>query len=214
MTYAQDVLDGKATGVAQPLWGRLMQAERALRRLIEGNKRYVTEHYAEIDVGLERREKLAEYGQRPFAVIVSCSDSRVPPEIVFDQGSGDLFVVRTAGEVVDDIALGSVEYAVEHLAVNLIVVLGHEDCGAVKAAVEDSDEPSYIALVVEAIKPAVEKAKMQHGDLLDNAIRENVYLNMCRIEASDLIRESMFTGYLKIVGAVYCMHNGRVKFLF
>jgi len=189
-----------------------MHAERALRRLIDGNERYVTENYADIDVGIDRREELAEGGQRPFAAIVSCSDSRVPPEIVFDQGLGDLFVVRTAGEVVDDIALGSVEYAVEHLGVKLIMVLGHGECGAVKAAVEESDEPGHIALIVEAIMPAVEKAKMQHGDLLDNAIKENVDLNICRIKASHLIREAMVTDCVKIVGAVYDMYDGRVEF--
>ncbi len=191
-----------------------MHAEHALRKLINGNERYVTENYADIDIGIERREELAEEGQHPFAVIVSCSDSRVPPEIVFDQGLGDLFVVRTAGEVVDDIALGSVEYAVEHLGVKLIVVLGHEDCGAVKAAVEDSHEPGHIALIVEAIKPAVEKAKRQHGDLLDNSIKENVDLNICRIKASHLIREALLTDCLKIIGAIYAMHDGRVKFRF
>ncbi|MDR3592506.1 MAG: carbonic anhydrase [Negativicutes bacterium] len=189
-----------------------MHAEHALKRLIKGNERYVTEDYADIDVGIERREELAEGGQRPFAVIVGCSDSRVPPEIVFDQGLGDLFVVRTAGEVVDQIALGSVEYAIEHLGVRLIVVLGHEDCGAVKAAVEDSREPGHIALIVEAIKPAVEQARRQPGDLLDNAIKENVDLNICRIKASHLIREAMTTDCLKIIGAVYDLYDGRVNF--
>ncbi|AIF52957.1 carbonic anhydrase [Pelosinus sp. UFO1] len=189
-----------------------MNAEYALRRLIGGNERYVTENFAVIDVGVERREELAEEGQYPFAVVVCCSDSRVPPEIVFDQGLGDLFVVRTAGEVVDDIALGSVEYAIEHLGVNLIVVLGHEDCGAVKAAVEDSDEPGHIALIIEAIKPAVEKAKTQQGDLLDNAIKENVDLNICRLKASRLIRTAMLTDCLKIIGAIYDIYDGYVEF--
>lgn len=189
-----------------------MNAEHALRRLIGGNERYVTENFAIIDVGVERREELAEEGQYPFAVVVSCSDSRVPPEIVFDQGLGDLFVVRTAGEVVDDIALGSVEYAIEHLDVKLIVVLGHEDCGAVKAAVEDSDEPGHIALIIEAIKPAVEKAKTQQGDLLNNAIKENVDLNMCRLKASRLIGAAMLTDCLKIIGAIYDIYDGYVEF--
>lgn len=189
-----------------------MNAERALRRLIYGNERYVRENFAVFNVGVERREELAGEGQFPIAVVVSCSDSRVPPEIVFDQGLGDLFVVRTAGEVVDAIALGSVEYAIEHLGVKLIVVLGHEDCGAVRAAVEDSDEPGYIALIMEAIKPAVEKAKMQHGDLLDNAIKENVDLNINRIKASRLIRTAMLTDHIKIIGAIYSIYDGYVEF--
>lgn len=191
-----------------------MNAECALRRLIDGNKRYVTEFYKYIDVGIERREKLAEEGQRPFAAIVSCSDSRVPPEIVFDQGLGDLFVVRTAGEVVDAIGLGSVEYAVEHLDVKLIVVLGHTECGAVEAAVVDSPEPGFIECVVEAIRPAVEKAKSQQGNLLNNSIRENVKLNICRIQTSYLIRVALLSDCLKIVGAIYDIHGGQVKFLF
>jgi carbonic anhydrase len=188
-----------------------MNAKHALRRLIDGNERYVTENYAAVDVGIERREELSE-GQAPFAVIVCCSDSRVPPEIVFDQGLGDLFVVRTAGEVVDDIALGSVEYAVEYLDVKLIVVLGHEDCGAVKAAVEGTYQPGYIELIIEAIEPAVEKAKTQKGDLLYNAIQNNIDLNLCRIKASQLIWEAMLTDTLKIIGAIYDIHDGRVEF--
>lgn len=191
-----------------------VNAEHALRRLIKGNERYVTENCADINIGIERRVELAEGGQYPFAVIVGCSDSRIPPEIVFDQGLGDLFVVRTAGEVVDDIALGSIEYAVEHLGVKLVVVLGHEDCGAVKAAVEDAREPGCIALIVEAIKPAVEKARQQCGDLLDNAIKANVELNICRIKASCLIREALLTGELEIIGAIYEMYDGQVKFRF
>jgi carbonic anhydrase len=189
-----------------------MNAERALRRLIYGNERYVRENFAVIDVGADRREELAGEGQFPIAVVVSCSDSRVPPEIVFDQGLGDLFIVRTAGEVVDAIALGSVEYAIEHLGVKLIVVLGHEDCGAVRAAVEDSDEPGYIALIMEAIKPAVEKAKTQYGDLLDNAIKENVDLNIYRIKASRLIQTAMLTDRIKIIGAIYSIYDGYVEF--
>ncbi len=189
-----------------------MNAKQALKKLMYGNNRYVRENYANVYVGQERREELAVKGQYPFAVIVSCSDSRVPPEIVFDQGLGDLFVVRTAGEIVDDIALGSVEYAVEHLDVKLIVVLGHADCGAVKAAVEDSNEPGCISLIVEAIKPAVEKAKMQCGNLLNNSIRENVDLNICRIKTSRLIREAKLTDCLEIIGAVYDIYNGHVEF--
>ena len=191
-----------------------MNAERALRRLIDGNERYVREAYTDMDVGIDRREELAEGGQHPFAVIVGCSDSRVPPEIVFDQSLGNLFVVRTAGEVVDGIALGSIEYAVEHLGVKLIVVLGHEDCGAVKAAVENSREPGCIALIIDAIRPAVEKAKDQYGDLFDNAIRENVDLNLCRIKASPLIRRAMSTDCLEMIGAVYGIGSGRVRFRF
>ena len=107
--------------------------------------------------GVERRKELVE-GQHPFAIILCCSDSRVPPEVIFDQGLGDLFIVRTAGNVFDNIALGSIEYAVEHLEVPLLVVLGHGQCGAVTATVEGGHAPGHISNVVEAIQPAVVKA--------------------------------------------------------
>jgi carbonic anhydrase len=189
-----------------------MNAARALKRLIDGNERYVTERYAVIDVGLERREELAE-GQHPFAVIVGCTDSRVPPEIVFDQGLGNLFVVRTAGEVVDDVVLGSVEYAIEHLGVRLIVVLGHEACGAVKAAVEGGYQPGHISVIIEAIEPAVEVAKTQKGDLLYNAIKANIDLNIYKLQSSSrILREAMRNKGLTIIGAMYDIHDGSVGF--
>ena len=189
-----------------------MNAGHALKRLIDGNERYVTERYAVIDVGIERRAELAE-GQYPFAVIVGCADSRVPPEIVFDQGLGNLFVVRTAGEVVDDIVLGSVEYAVKYLDVRLIVVLGHEDCGAVEAAVVGTYHPGHISAVVEAIGPAVEKAKTQKGDLLNNAIKANIDLNVYKLKSSShILREAMMNKCLKIIGALYDIHDGYVEF--
>jgi carbonic anhydrase len=189
-----------------------MNAVHALKKLIDGNERYVTERYAIIDVGLEKREELAE-GQQPFAVIVGCSDSRVPPEIVFDQGLGSLFVVRTAGEVVDDVVLGSVEYAIEHLNVRLVVVLGHEDCGAVQAAVEGGHELGHISVIIEAIEPAVEIAKNQKGDLLHNAIKANIDLNVYKLKySSHLLREAIKNKCLKIIGAIYDIHDGHVEF--
>jgi carbonic anhydrase len=189
-----------------------MIAAHALKRLIDGNERYVTERYALIDVGLERREELAE-GQYPFAVILGCADSRVPPEIIFDQGLGDLFTVRTAGEVVDDVVLGSVEYAIEYLGVRLIVVLGHEDCGAVKAAIKGGYEPGHISVIVEAIEPAVQKAKTQKGNLLHNAIKANVDLNIYKLQSSShILREAMRNKGLKIIGALYDIHDGSVGF--
>ncbi|VBB09366.1 prokaryotic-type carbonic anhydrases signature 1 [Lucifera butyrica] len=189
-----------------------MIAEHALRRLIEGNERYIIGQCAIIDVSMERRKELTE-GQQPFAILIGCSDSRVPPEIIFGQGLGDLFVVRTAGGVVDDLVLGSVEYAVSHFGVELIVVLGHEDCGAVKAAVEGNHESGGIAFIMEAIEPAVERAKMQVGNLLDNAIKANIDLNIQRVRSSPAIREAMRKDCLKIVGAFYDIYDGLVQFL-
>ena len=146
--------------------------EEALKRLTEGNARFVSGHLSHTtpEFLTEARGKVAQ-AQRPFAIIVGCSDSRGGPELVFDQGLGDLFVVRTAGEVVDEVALGSIEYAVEHLGSALIVVLGHERCGAVSAAVAHAQEPGHIAAVLKAIGPAVEETNGQPGDPVENAVR-------------------------------------------
>lgn len=183
-----------------------VSAECALKKLINGNERFVNGEY------LETAEELPKQleGQFPFATIVGCSDSRVPPEIIFDQGIGDLFVVRTAGEVVDDIALGSVEYAVKYLGVKLIVVLGHLDCGAVKAAVEGGYQPGYIAAVTNAIKPAVAKAKTEKGNLFLNAIKANVELNIARLKMSYILQEAMLNQCVKIIGAIYDIYDGHV----
>jgi carbonic anhydrase len=139
--------------------------DEALKRLLQGNARFVSGHltHAGPEQIAEARGAVAK-SQNPIAVIVGCSDSRVGPELVFDQGLGDLFVVRTAGEVVDSAALGSIEYAVEHLGSPLIVVLGHERCGAVAAAVAGAKEPGHIAAVLKAIEPAVKQTKGKPGD--------------------------------------------------
>src|SRR6266404_9370669 len=146
----------------------------AVSRLKEGNGRYTSGNQQHPHESAERRAELTK-SQHPFAVIVSCSDSRVPPEIVFDQGLGDLFVLRVAGNVINDESLGSIEYAVDHLAVRLIVVLGHQRCGAVKAAKDTiaakGEAPGHIQSLVTAIKPAVEATVNRD---LDATIEANV----------------------------------------
>jgi carbonic anhydrase len=149
--------------------------------------------------------------QSPFAIIVSCSDSRVPPEILFDQGVGDLFVIRSAGQVVTEVGLGSIEYAVEHLGVNLIMVLGHERCGAVKATLAGGEAPGSIGSIVKIIKPAADKAKEQGGDILNNAIQLNVKMVAEKIAASPVIRHALGEGKLKVVKGVYDLDEGMVK---
>jgi carbonic anhydrase len=129
------------------------EANSPLARLEEGNRRAASNHSTHPHASSARRGEVAQ-SQSPFAVIVSCSDSRVPPELLFDQGYGDLFVIRIAGNVVEDTALGSIEYAVEHLGAKLLVVLGHERCGAVKATVDGGEAPGHIGSIVNAIKPA------------------------------------------------------------
>lgn len=184
--------------------------DAALKKLLAGNKRFVSQTMAHGNQTVERRMDQAG-GQMPFAIIVSCSDSRVGPEIVFDQGIGDLFVVRTAGEVVTDVAMGSIEYAVAHLNVPLIMVVGHEKCGAVKATVDGGEAPGSIGSIVNLIKPAVDKARGQGGDLLDNAIRNNAILVSETIAASPIIKEKLAKGELKIVRGVYDLDEGVVK---
>lgn len=185
----------------------------ALQKLIDGNKRYVAAKLSHPNQTAERRTEVAK-GQHPFAVIVGCSDSRVPPEIIFDQGIGDLFVIRVAGNIVDDVALGSIEYAVEHLAVQLIVVLGHERCGAVEATVKGGGTAGHIGSLVEAIKPAVEKVKEQPGDLVDNAIKSNVKMIVQKLKSSKPILENLVKkGTLKIVGVRYDLDDGTVEII-
>jgi len=161
----------------------------------------------------KRREELAK-SQHPFALVLGCSDSRVPPEIVFDQGLGDLFVLRVAGNVIDDHSLGSIEYAVDHLSVRLIVVLGHQRCGAVKAAKETiaakCEAPAHIQSLVTAIQPAVE-ATVQ-GDL-ETTVRENVKNVVQALRSSaPVLKAKVDSGELKVVGAYYSLDTGSVAF--
>jgi carbonic anhydrase len=187
--------------------------DESLAKLLEGNARYVKGAMTHPDADAARRAEVAK-GQHPFAIILSCSDSRIPPEIVFDQGLGDIFVIRTAGNVVDDIAIGSIEYAAEHLGSPLLVVLGHENCGAVKATVDGGEAPGHIASIVKAIKPAVEKAKGEKGDLVDNSVRENVSMVREKLaESKPLLAEMVEKGKLKVVGARYDLDDGKVEII-
>jgi carbonic anhydrase len=186
----------------------------ALRELQEGNARYVAAKLTYRDQTPERRAEVA-VAQHPFAVIFGCSDSRVPAEIVFDQGLGDLFVVRVAGPVLDDAVLGSLEFAAVELRVPLILVLGHERCGAVTAAldvVEKGTTPrGHISHLVDAITPAVKRAKGRPGDALDNAVRANVELVVEKLRTSrQVLANQVSSGKLRIVGARYDLESGRV----
>lgn len=193
--------------------GSGVSADQALKKLIEGNKRYVEEHFVSSNRSSECRTRISRR-QNPFAIILGCSDSRVGPEIVFDQGLGDLFVVRTAGNVADDVALGSIEYAAEHLKVPLVVVLGHERCGAVGATAEGGEAPGHIESIVKMIKPAVEKAKGREGDLVDNAVTVNVETVTAQLKASrPLLARLVEEGKLKIVGARYDLDTGVVDLM-
>lgn len=192
--------------------GSGVTADEALKQLAEGNKRYVESHFTH-DVGCaEKRAEVAQ-GQHPFAVVLGCSDSRVPPEDIFDQGLGALFVVRTAGHVVDDVALGSIEYAAEHLGSPVIVVLGHERCGAVKATVDGGEAPGHIGSLVKAIEPAVAAVRGKEGDLVDNAVRANVARVADQLKASKpILAELIEKGKIRVVGARYDLDTGEVEF--
>ncbi|MGB8169328.1 MAG: carbonic anhydrase [Chthoniobacteraceae bacterium] len=185
--------------------------EKSLERLLEGNKRFVAGTPVHPHQNNDYRASLAA-GQKPFVSILTCADSRVSPELVFDQGLGDIFDCRVAGNILDDAVLGSLEYAVEHLHTALIVVLGHEKCGAVKAAVDGGHAEGHIGQLVEAIAPAVAEVKGQPGEVLDNAVRANVRRVVKLLSvAGPIISEHVQSGKLKIVGARYDLATGSVS---
>jgi carbonic anhydrase len=175
-----------------------------------GNKRYTSGAAAHPHQDAARRQEVLS-GQQPFAVILSCSDSRVPPEVFFDQGIGDVFIIRVAGNIVDNVALGSIEYAAEHLGSPLIMVLGHDKCGAITATIQGGEAPGHIGSLVKAIAPAVEKARTQPGDLLDNAIWQNVQDVAAVIQTDELLAHLIHQGKLKVVGARYHLDSGAVE---
>jgi len=189
------------------------KGDQALLLLQNGNKRFVAQKRIFPHQSLERRTEVTG-GQHPFAVILGCSDSRVPPEIIFDQGIGDLFVIRVAGNIIDDMVMGSMEYAVEHLHVPLILVLGHQRCGAVEAALKEGKAPGHVNGLLEAIKPAVEKAKSLAGDILDNAVRAHLERMVAQLKSAEpILAEGVKRGELKIIGGYYHLENGQVEIL-
>ncbi len=190
-----------------------LTAEQALRELIAGNQRYFVAKPSHPRAGAEHRRAAAR-GQQPIAAVLGCADSRVPPEIIFDQGLGDLFVVRTAGHVVDDVALGSLEYAVEHLEVPLIVGLGHGKCGAVSSAAMDRAATGHLGAVLAAIQPAVTRARTQGGDVVANAIKANVALVVEALKSCPpVLAHAVAAGQLKVVGAFDDLDSGAVRLL-
>ncbi len=196
-----------------------LTAEQALATLKEGNSKFLTDSPLRAVQGRARRLEIAR-GQAPFAVLVSCSDSRVPPEVLFGRGLGELFIVRNAGNTVDTVALGSIEYAIAVLGVPLIVVLGHERCGAVDAALSVVEKntifPGSLNQMIEPILPAALMARSTGAKgeaLLDAAVRENIRRVVTRIKNSEaVLMNPIKTGKVKVVGARYDLDDGEVDF--
>ena len=210
VTFADPVGPGKTT----------LTADQALAKLRAGNRRYVADIPVKADMSRARRLALAK-GQGPFAALIGCSDSRVGPEQLFGAGLGELFIVRTAGNYVDQAGLGSVEYAVGVLGVSLIVVMGHERCGAVSAAVDvitkNAQFPGSIGNMLEPILPAVVQAQARlgpGGDLVEASVRANVarVAGRLRTASEPLLLDPIKAGRVKVVGATYDLDSGAVDF--
>ena len=189
--------------------------DEAFARLQAGNKRYVSDTSINCNKNYDRRAEVAG-GQMPFAIVLGCSDSRVPPETIFDQRIGDLFTIRLAGNIADDFALGSMEYAIGHFASPLLLVLGHSKCGAVSATLDvvrgKGEATGHIAALVNAIKPAVVSVLDKPGDTLANAIDANV-LDVARglPKSSAVIASAIHAKTLRVVGAHYDLSTGLVS---
>lgn len=191
----------------------LPDSDGALARLLSGNRRYVAMRQLHPRQTPEQRQTLLE-GQHPIAAVLSCSDSRVPSELIFDQGLGDLFIVRTAGHAVNEVVLASVEFAVHVLKVPLVLVLGHAQCGAVSAAVSDKSLPGHMASLKTALRPAVDATIGHNGDPLDNAIRAHVRLTAQQLRAdSAILGDAVAQERIKITPAYYELHTGSVELL-
>lgn len=190
-----------------------LPAAIALQQLKDGNERYTFDHVEHPHEGAQRRVDLS-IAQHPFAVILGCGDSRVVPELIFDQGVGDLFVLRIAGNIADDAVIASIEYAIEHLGTRLIVVLGHEKCGAVTAALNHETSDGKINSLLGYIEPAIQSVLAHSGDLLTNAIKAHVKRMVNTIRRAEPIVSSECTvGNLWVLPAYYNLATGNVEFL-
>ena len=190
--------------------------EQAYETLVAGNQRFVDGKATHPRQDVARRAELA-MGQKPHTIVLSCSDSRVPPELVFDQGLGELFVVRVAGNVLGAAAVASMEYAVEHLGARLIVVMGHDSCGAVKAALttpkgKSAGSPDLDTLVAQ-IQPNLEKVKPEDDKTIRGPVRANVDgVTRQLTRKSEILRKAVESGKVKVVSAIYALASGKVEF--
>lgn len=186
--------------------------DAALQKLMDGNKRFVDKKRQSPNQDFGRLTEVAK-SQKPFAAILGCADSRFPSEIIFDQGLGDLFVCRVAGNVATPEEIGSLEFGTLVLGAKVLVVVGHERCGAVDATIKGAQVPGQIASLLDAIKPAVESSKSQGGDSLENACKANVMLQANKLKASPVISKLIEENKLKVVGGYYDLDTGTVTIL-
>ncbi len=211
---------GKAAGAnhATPAHGGTsLNAEEVLAALKLGQERYVAGTLKHPNISAARRAETATKGQTPLATVLGCSDSRMPLEFIFDQGIGDLFVIRVAGNVADTTEIGTMEYGVGHLGTPVLIVLGHSKCGAVTAAVKGGELHGLIPALIDNIKPAAAKAKAAGGteaEQITEAIKANVFQSIADVlKRSKLIRDKFTAGKLQIVGGVYDLEDGHVTWL-
>ncbi|MBN3909798.1 MAG: carbonic anhydrase [Nostoc sp. NMS1] len=184
--------------------------DKALQELLEGNERFVKRKRKNPHQTYSRLVEVAK-GQKPFASVLGCADSRVPSEIVFDQGLGDLFVCRVAGNIATLEEIGSLEFGSLVLGSKVIMVVGHERCGAVDAAIKGAQVPGQIGSLLAAIKPSVESSKEQSGDKLENACKANILTQVKKLKSSSVLSELIKAEKLKIVGAYYDLDTGKIS---
>jgi carbonic anhydrase len=195
--------------------GKKVSSSEVFESLQSGNEHFKSNEMTKHD--LEKQREEGSKGQAPKVIVVTCSDSRVPPELIFDKGLGEIFVVRTAGNVVDSVAIGSIEYAAEHLGSQMILVLGHKSCGAVKATLGGETPSPYINSIIHLIQPALATVKSNHvaeDKVLDATIEQNVknQIETC-VTKSKIIHELNAEGKLVIIGAVYDLKSGNVDYI-
>jgi len=214
---------GVAAAVADPLVADADAAlpeptpRQALRRLVDGNRRWVTGRVTHPHQSVGRRLALRHF-QNPFATVFSCIDSRVPPELVFDTGIGDLAVIRTGAQVLDEgVVFGSIEFTPDHLGSPLILVMGHQRCGAVQSAAhlihDGGTAPGHIQSIVDALRPAYEVAIKQPGDLIDNMVRAQTKLTVDLLRTDPLLQEFIHDGKLRVAGAYYSLDTGKASII-
>jgi carbonic anhydrase len=204
---------GRAKEAVVPKPQNAVSPEAALERLMKGNERYIQGVSRRHDFKHEREALVG--GQNPFAGVLSCADSRIAPEYAFDAGRGDLFVCRVAGNFANDDTVASMEFAAAMLGMPMILVLGHDSCGAVDATIKSLKDgttlPGHLPSLVTALAPSVKAVSQQQGDILDNATRQNVIDNVAKLKsATPILSAAVEQGKLKVVGGVYRLKNGRI----